>query len=137
METVVIIYGQACYNVIFTMTTRIQARKVPGTPVLYLHGNAPVLEKPSGYSEKSAEQAEDSRINVSEHHGAVLKELKTEAFGEEEMIKKKRKKGKKGPNPLSCKKKQKKNAADPLKGVENKIEKRGRKRNRHKKKPIL
>merc|ERR1711874_287852 len=87
---------------------RIQARKVPGTPVLYLHGNAPTLEKPSGYSEKSAEKSEDLRINVSEHHGAVLKELKKQTFGEEEPKKKKKKKGPKGPNPLSCKKKKKK-----------------------------
>lgn len=34
---------------------REKARKVPGTPVLYLHGQAPTLEKQSEASEKAAE----------------------------------------------------------------------------------
>jgi U3 small nucleolar RNA-associated protein 23 len=40
---------------------RERARKVPGTPVLYLHRSAPTLEKPSEMSETSASKAASDR----------------------------------------------------------------------------
>lgn len=109
---------------------RIKARRIPGTPVLYLHGNTPNLEKPSGFSEQSAEKAEDSRLNVSQHHGKVLKEMKKQVFGEKEVTKKKKRKGPKGPNPLSVKKRTKK-SDDHFRGVKDTLESEGKKRKRN------
>ena len=57
--------------------------------------------------------------------------MKKKVFGEEPPIpKKKKRKGPKGPNPLSCKKKKgdstKKKKKDPLRGVGDKIEKKAK-----------
>lgn len=117
---------------------RVKARRIAGTPILYLHGMTPTLEKPSGFSEKSAEKAEDSRLNVSQYHGQVLKELKKQVFGEKEVGKKRKKKGPKGANPLSCKKKKNKSDVN-LHGVKDTMESGGkkRKRNRNKNKKVV
>ena len=40
---------------------RAVARRVPGTPVLYLHESAPTLEKPSEMSREAAHQAVEDR----------------------------------------------------------------------------
>jgi len=113
---------------------RSEARRVPGTPILYLHGNAPTLEKPSEFSEETAEQSEDLRLNVSEHQTKVLEKIKKQTFGEEEVKKRKKRKGPKGANPLSCKKKKK----DKVRDVKDKLASEGkkRKRNRNKKKSV-
>ncbi|XP_076244636.1 rRNA-processing protein UTP23 homolog [Calliopsis andreniformis] len=83
-------------------------RKVPGVPILYLHGKAPTLEAPS---EASREYAENIRkgLGMSEWEKENIKTLKKAAgLAEKSELKptKKRKKG--GPNPLSCLKKKKK-----------------------------
>ena len=53
-----------------------------------------------------------------------------------EPKKKKKRKGPKGPNPLSCKKKQKK-AVDKLNGVKDKLESQGKRRKKKKKKNLI
>ena len=84
---------------------REKCRKVVGTPLMYLHHCAPVLEKPSGMSENHAKQTVDDRMtgdqkrveNLKKQLGLVQTEVKA---------KKKRKSG--NPNPLSCLKSKKK-----------------------------
>ena len=50
---------------------RNKCRKVPGTPVMYLHHCAPVLEKPSNMSETFINEVIDERmklyVNESQH----------------------------------------------------------------------
>ena len=41
---------------------REKCRKVPGTPILYLHHSAPVLEKPSDMSENQAQNTLEARM---------------------------------------------------------------------------
>jgi len=88
-------------------------RGVPGTPVLYLHGNSPTLERPSELTRGRVEQEAEERTGVTTHQARTIKAMKKQVFGEEVKPKKKKRKGPKGPNPLSCKKKKK----DSLKGV--------------------
>eukprot|EP00088_Acartia_fossae_P047672 TRINITY_DN5172_c0_g1_i8.p1 TRINITY_DN5172_c0_g1~~TRINITY_DN5172_c0_g1_i8.p1 ORF type:complete len:249 (+),score=53.45 TRINITY_DN5172_c0_g1_i8:79-825(+) len=88
---------------------RSELRGVAGIPLLYLHGNAPTLEKPSEMSESLTTRIADGKTNLSQHQQKILTELKKQTFGEPEPDEKKRKKrkGPKGPNPLSCKKSKK------------------------------
>ena len=97
-------------------------RAVPGTPVLYLHGNSPTLEKPSELTKDKVEEEGDTR-GLTPHQAKVIKVMKKQVFGEPEpeKPKKKKRKGPKGPNPLSCKKKKKKKSGDPLRGVQDKL----------------
>lgn len=56
-------------------------------------------------SERLTEQIADGKTDLSEHQRKVLQHLRANTFGQEkeEKVKKKRR-GPKGPNPLSCKK---------------------------------
>jgi len=93
---------------------RDSARKVPGTPIMYLHYKAPTLEKPSDYS---VDKANDDAKRIETRGIDRLRSLKEKEIGEESSIQKPRgKKRAKGPNPLSCMKKKKKtNASNPAK----------------------
>ena len=96
-------------------------RAVPGTPLLYLHGNSPTLEKPSELTKDKVEEEGDTR-GLTPQQAKSIKAMKKQVFGEPESVKpKKKRKGPKGPNPLSCKKKKKKKSNDPLRGVKDKI----------------
>lgn len=82
-------------------------RKIPGAPILYLHGKAPTLEAPSQVSREYAKNicrglgmTEWEKENIK-----VLKEVAGITDGTEVKLKRKKKKG--GPNPLSCLKKSK------------------------------
>lgn len=46
---------------------REKCRKIPGTPILYLHHSAPVLEKPSNMSENFANETIEKRFVISFH----------------------------------------------------------------------
>lgn len=84
------------------------ARRIPGTPLLYLHQKAPTLEQPSAASSRMARINSNEKFVVSKIDKDTLNVLKEKKFGvtePEEEKTKKRKKG--GPNPLSCKKKKK------------------------------
>ncbi|KAK2582628.1 hypothetical protein KPH14_004910 [Odynerus spinipes] len=82
-------------------------RKIPGVPLMYLHGKAPTLETPSEASQKYAENAR-KKLGMSAWEKENMQALKKEAglLNEAEPKRKKRKKS--GPNPLSCLKKKKK-----------------------------
>lgn len=107
-------------------------RKIPGVPVLYLHGKAPTLEAPSQASREYAENIRKG-LGMSEWEKENIKTLK-EAAGlaeiSESKIKKKRKKG--GPNPLSCLKKKKKPQTEISKSTTSKASGKVRKRKRTK-----
>ncbi|XP_054707175.1 rRNA-processing protein UTP23 homolog [Uloborus diversus] len=84
-----------------------KVRSMPGIPLMYVKYNAVILEKPSALNTETVEIKTQEKLKGSEHESAILKQLKTEVFGEQVVNKKKRKKIK-GPNPLSCKKKKSK-----------------------------
>ncbi|TRY63921.1 hypothetical protein TCAL_14298 [Tigriopus californicus] len=88
---------------------RDKARKVPGTPVLFLYQSAPTLERPSEMSTKTAEDSTTDKIEHS-FQSRVLEELKKKEFGDPNSLKRPLKRKKKGPNPLSCLKSKKKRA---------------------------
>ncbi len=98
-------------------------RSKPGIPLLFISHNAIVLEAPSEKSKQRA--ARDLNDKITRGHDS-LTQLKKDVLGEEEPAKKKKKKGPKGANPLSCKK-----AKSKPSGVqEGKVGKRKRKRHR-------
>ncbi|XP_067006984.2 rRNA-processing protein UTP23 homolog [Anabrus simplex] len=93
------------------------ARRIPGSPILYLHQKTPTLEQPSETSVRMARLNSQAKFNLSKLEEKSLTELKVKKLGDmgtEPKKKKFKKKG--GPNPLSCKKKKKK--PDPLQGTE-------------------
>ncbi|CAD1480366.1 unnamed protein product [Heterotrigona itama] len=82
-------------------------RKIPGVPILYLHGKAPTLEAPSQVSREYAKNI-CKRLGMTKwekENIKVLKEVAGITDGTEVKLKKKKKKS--GPNPLSCLKKKK------------------------------
>eukprot|EP00092_Neocalanus_flemingeri_P005082 GFUD01005465.1.p1 GENE.GFUD01005465.1~~GFUD01005465.1.p1 ORF type:complete len:243 (+),score=62.33 GFUD01005465.1:50-778(+) len=115
---------------------RSKIRKIPGVPLLLLHGNCPTLEKPSGMTVELIEKTSDEKTLLSSHEARTIKELKKQVFGEEEPKKKKKRRGPKGPNPLSVKKKKSK-TNDSLHGVKNKLESEGKKKKRRNKNKVL
>ncbi|XP_069698748.1 rRNA-processing protein UTP23 homolog [Periplaneta americana] len=83
------------------------ARRIPGTPLLYLHQKAPTLENPSAASTRMARIHSHEKFGVNKFEEDTLTDLKKRKFGVAETVEEKKKKKKKGPNPLSCKKKSK------------------------------
>merc|ERR1739838_400056 len=84
---------------------RTAVRAVPGTPLLYLHGNSPTLEKPSELTKDKVEEEGDIR-GLTPHQAKAINVMKKEVFGE--------------PEPVKLKKKKKK-SGDPLRGVKDKL----------------
>lgn len=83
-------------------------RKIPGVPIIYLHGKAPTLEAPSQASREYAETIRKG-LGMSTWEIQNIKTLKETAGLPEKLdLKLKKKRKKKGPNPLSCLKKKKK-----------------------------
>lgn len=78
-------------------------RKIPGAPLLYLHQKAPVLEKPSEVTVAVANR----KLGLDDAQKLAIDEMKRKSGLIQEDVKLRRKKKKKGPNPLSCKKKKK------------------------------
>jgi len=122
---------------------RVKVRQVPGTPVMYLHHSAPVLEQPSEMSSAAASQVIQERVSGPEFQSKILDALKKKEFGDpDEKVRRKRKK-KGGPNPLSClkkkqpaaTKKQSSKCSDDLNKTKDKLVSAGKKRKRSKKKP--
>ncbi|KAJ8686593.1 hypothetical protein QAD02_022387 [Eretmocerus hayati] len=107
-----------------------QLRKVPGVPIMYLHGKAPTLEPPSQISKQFAECLRNKSV-LTNTQEETLKCLKLQSGLEVEsgMIRKKKKK-KGGPNPLSCKKKQNTTVSDNSTATINKVNQSGKIRKR-------
>lgn len=80
-------------------------RKIPGIPLLYLHGKAPTLEAPSAVSHSFANSVKKS-LGMSTWEKENVETLKKAAgIQQESLVKQNRKKRNSGPNPLSCLKK--------------------------------
>ncbi|XP_037951932.1 rRNA-processing protein UTP23 homolog [Teleopsis dalmanni] len=90
-------------------TLQDRLRKVPGRCLLYLHKATPVLEEPSNaskkYVSKKSKDLLPAKIGEKIDHMKQTQGLKS-STGKEETSKKKHK-GPKNPNPLSCKKSKK------------------------------
>lgn len=92
-------------------------RKVPGVPILYLHGKAPTLEAPSQANREYAEKVHKS-LGMSVWEKENIKTLKEAAgLAEQTEVRLKKKKRKGGPNPLSCLKKKKKPQTQIVKNI--------------------
>lgn len=89
-----------------------KCRELLGVPLLYLRYNAINLEKPSRMNTEAIDVKIQENLKGPGYQTEIIKKLKAEAFGEESIPHKKRKKVK-GPNPLSCKKKKMK-IAEPV-----------------------
>ena len=113
---------------------REKVRKIPGTPVLYLHHKALTLEKPSDISNMSVDNKTQEKVGISEYQAKMIKHLKEQAGLVEINTTKRKKKKKGGPNPLSCLKKKKNNKTDPLRGVQDNLESAGKKKKRRRSK---
>jgi len=82
-----------------------ELRKIPGVPVLRLHGPVPQLEEPSTESRKAAEAGQAEKLKPSDWEKPMLPKLQAkEAAVAAEAAKPKKRKGPKEPNPLSCRK---------------------------------
>ncbi|XP_063993233.1 rRNA-processing protein UTP23 homolog [Diachasmimorpha longicaudata] len=92
-----------------------KVRNRAGVPLLYLHGKVPTLDPPSQASKNEAQHQLD-KVDLNVHQRETLAELKqSSGLATEEETKMKKKKRKGGPNPLSCKKKQKKTSVNNTK----------------------
>ncbi|XP_073987825.1 rRNA-processing protein UTP23 homolog [Rhodnius prolixus] len=83
------------------------ARRIPGTPLLYIHNRAPTLEQPSFKTSFIAQKKLRNSYCLSKSEKKTLKEYKTAVLGPEQPRRPRKKKKNGGPNPLSCKKKKK------------------------------
>ncbi|KAL3868901.1 hypothetical protein ACJMK2_041657 [Sinanodonta woodiana] len=97
-----------------------------GIPLLFISFNAITMEAPSETSKEIAENRVQTMIAPSDHDQTVIKKLKTETFGEEEVKKKKKRRGPKGPNPLSCKKKKNRKSDELCKSKKKKLKRKAR-----------
>ena len=114
---------------------REKVRKIPGTPVLYLHHKALTLEKPSENSNHSVDNKTQEKVGINDYQAKMIAQLKQKAGILEETSKKRRTKKKGGPNPLSCLKKKKKvSTNDHLHGVNDKLESASKKKKRRRQK---
>lgn len=104
-------------------------RNQVGIPLLYLHNVVPTLEDASLATRKFVERKSKKSLKVSSFEGEQLVQMKKkEGLIEEKKFVNKTKHKKKGPNPLSCKKKKFKNVSS---GIPNKsIDKNAKKKKR-------
>lgn len=106
-----------------------KCRKITGVPLLYFHLKVPVLEAPSSLTQSTINYKSLNDFQIKEFEKKKLSKLSLEADDVKPIQRKRKLKG--GPNPLSCKKKQKKDQSDVIKKSEVKAKKKkSRKRNR-------
>ena len=117
---------------------REKVRKIPGTPVLYLHHKALTLEKPSERTNQSVVNKTQEKVGINEFQAQMIAQLKQKAgILADKHDGKRRRKKKGGPNPLSClKKKKRSNDNDSLKNVREKLESSGKRKKRKRKKKV-
>ncbi|XP_012276297.1 rRNA-processing protein UTP23 homolog [Orussus abietinus] len=84
-----------------------RVRQISGVPLIYLHGKAPTLEPPSRVTKEHAEKVRQG-VGMNSFQDEIIKSLKVQSGLTKADPQPKKKKKIKGPNPLSCKKKQKK-----------------------------
>lgn len=100
-----------------------KVRELPRCPILSLVQSALTMEKPSRVN---VVEASGDIEHTKEREVADLKIIKSQVLGPDPVARKRKRP--KGPNPLSCKKKQKKPGVGPTKKDETDIKKRSRKR---------
>mmetsp|Transcript_50269 Transcript_50269/g.79611 ORF Transcript_50269/g.79611 Transcript_50269/m.79611 type:complete len:296 (-) Transcript_50269:60-947(-) len=85
-------------------------RQVPGVPLIRLNGPVPTIEDASAVSKTAASARESQKLKPSNWELPKLPALKEREAKAAELIARppKKRKGPKGPNPLSCMKKKKK-----------------------------
>lgn len=84
----------------------VQIRSLAYVPLIYLKMNTIVMEKPQDMAVEHAVKSQEETLTIDKHQMNTLKTLKQIEFGEQTGSDRKRKrKGPKGPNPLSCLKK--------------------------------
>ena len=81
-------------------------QKLPAVPLLYISHNAILIEQPDDKLKHEAQEKKTLHIaHTSEIQREALKKMKEQELGvNESVVKKRKRKGPKGPNPLSCKK---------------------------------
>ncbi|KAK9510736.1 hypothetical protein O3M35_005462 [Rhynocoris fuscipes] len=84
------------------------ARRISGTPLLYIYNKAPTLEQPSFKTTFVAKKKLQQSCGLSITEKKTLKDYKKAVLGPRIPLRRKKHKKKGGPNPLSCKKKKKK-----------------------------
>ncbi|PPQ89601.1 hypothetical protein CVT25_012346 [Psilocybe cyanescens] len=89
---------------------RVKLRSVPGSPIVHINRSVMVLEPPSDATLKAKEATEDSKLHASAPDLALVPLV----VPEQRPVKRK---GPKGPNPLSVKKKKVCEAAKPGKNL--------------------
>lgn len=91
-------------------------------PLIYIAFNAINIESPAEFSKQVAQEKQKKTVAPSEYSLEVIRQLKRETFGDEKVIKEKKKKFK-GKNPLSCKKKKDRSGKEKKKKKRVKIKK--------------
>jgi hypothetical protein len=56
-------------------------RQIPGVPLIYLHGNAPTLERPSALTERLTARISDGKTALSLHQKQIIAALRDEIIG--------------------------------------------------------
>ncbi len=56
-------------------------RQIPGVPLIYLHGNAPTLERPSALTERLTARISDGKTALSLHQKQIIAALREEIIG--------------------------------------------------------
>jgi len=89
-------------------------RKIPGVPIIRLNGQVPYLEEPSAASKQNLKVDEEKKLQPSRWELPKLVTLEQQKALEAAKAERKpaKRKGPKGPNPLSCLKSKKNKQAD-------------------------
>ncbi|XP_017780369.1 PREDICTED: rRNA-processing protein UTP23 homolog, partial [Nicrophorus vespilloides] len=117
------------HYIIATQDKDLQKRlqRLPGVPVIYLNMKTPILLPPSHASEKATQKQSNAVVQAQKTNIDLMKKQKGLLV---EGADKPKKRKLKGPNPLSCKKKQNPTKVDESinKVEDGKVEKRSRKK---------
>jgi len=65
----------------FILVVRDTVRHIPGVPLIYLHGNAPTLERPSALTESLTTRLSDGKTALSQHQKQIIAALREEIIG--------------------------------------------------------
>ncbi len=68
-------------SVISLLVFRDAVRQIPGVPLIYLHGNAPTLERPSALTERLTARISDGKTALSLHQKQIIAALREEIIG--------------------------------------------------------
>jgi len=77
--------GNPCHYLLATQDDQFKKklRKMPGVPIIYLHGKVAVLEKSTAKTNEQAEKLAKQRLGLSKYEEESLRELRASILGEE------------------------------------------------------